>query len=106
MEKLCKDLRGHVMKIINDEKKKEMIPLSNEENECYEMQKVCYICKRNFNSDNNDENSFKIYHKVRGHCHYTGEFRGAAHSICNLRYKTPKKILQYFIMGLHIHITL
>ena len=74
-------------------KKKEMIPLSNEENECYEMQKVCYICKRNFNSDNNDENSFKIYHKVRGHCHYTGEFRGAAHSICNLRYKTPKKIL-------------
>ena len=28
-------------------KKKEMIPLTDEENEYYEMQKVCYICKKN-----------------------------------------------------------
>ena len=25
--------------------------------------------------------------KVRDHCHYTGEYRRAAHSICNLKYK-------------------
>ena len=31
-------------------------------------------------------------HKVRDHCHYTGKFRGAAHSIWNLRYKVPKEI--------------
>ena len=34
----------------------------------------------------------KKYHKVRDHDHYTGKFRGAAHSICNLRYKTQKEI--------------
>ena len=45
MEKFCKDLREHAMKIINYEKK-EKIPLTIEENEYYEMQKVCYICKK------------------------------------------------------------
>ena len=30
--------------------------------------------------------------KVKDHCHYTGKYRGAAHDICNLRYKTPKEI--------------
>ena len=35
---------------------------------------------------------FKLYQKVRDHCHYTGKFRGAAHSISNLRYKIPQEI--------------
>ena len=35
-----------------------MIPLTDEENESYEKQKVCYVCKREFNTDefNTDEN--------------------------------------------------
>ena len=30
--------------------------------------------------------------KLRDHCHYTGKYPGAAHSICNLRYKVVKEI--------------
>ena len=35
--------------------------------------------------------TIKKNHKVRDHCHYT-EKNGAAHKICNLRYKTQKEI--------------
>ena len=34
----------------------------------------------------------KKYCKVRDHCHYTGEYRGTAHSICNLKYSEPENI--------------
>ena len=76
-----------------------MIPLADEETEFYENQKVCRICKREFSTDKNDKNAFKLYHKVRDHCHYTGNFRGAAHSIRNLKYKTPKEIPVVFRNG-------
>ena len=65
--------------------KNEMILLTDEESKSYKKQKLCYICKKVFSADA-DNNK---YHKVRDHCHYTGKYRGAAHSICNLRYKTP-----------------
>ena len=42
MERLCKDLKDHATKIINYEKK-EMIPLTDEENKSYKKQTVCYI---------------------------------------------------------------
>ena len=57
------------------------------------------MCKRKFSTDKNDENAFKLNHKVRDHCHYTGKVRGAAHNICNLRYKIPKKIPIVFHNG-------
>ena len=34
----------------------------------------------------------KKYRKVRDYCHYKEKYRGAAHSICNLKYSAPKKI--------------
>lgn len=40
----------------------------------YEGATVCYACKRGFNND-----------KVRDHCHFTGRYRGALHSDCNLK---------------------
>ena len=48
-----------------------------------------YICKKEFHTVDDDNN--KKYQKVRYYCYYIGRFRGAAHSIYNLRYKTPKK---------------
>ena len=45
------------MKIINYEEK-EMIPLTDKENRSYEMQKICYIYKKEFRTDND-----KKYHK-------------------------------------------
>ena len=98
MEIFCKDLRDQAMKIINYEKK-DMIPLTNEEKGFYEKQKVCYICEKGFCTDKNDKNTFKLYRKVRDHCHYTEKFRGAAHNICNLRYKIPKEIPAVFHNG-------
>ena len=89
------DLREHVTKIINYEKKA-MIPLTNEEKKIHREQKVCYICKKGFSTDDDDN---KRYHKVRDHCHYTEKYRGAAHNICNLRYKTPKEIPVVFHNG-------
>ena len=70
-----------------------MIPLSNKDIKSYEKQKVRHICKKRFRDD--DENK----KKVRDHCHYTGNFRGAAHSECNLRYNIPKKIPILFDNG-------
>ena len=75
MNKFCKDLRKHVTKIINYGKKK-MISLTTEEKIYHNKQRICYVCKKEFN--NNDKKN----NKVRDHCHYMGKYRGAAHNIC------------------------
>ena len=72
-----------------------MIPLTNKENELHRKKNVCYICKKEFST--NDDN--KKQHKVCDHCYYTGKHRGAAHNICNLRYKAPKEIPVVFHNG-------
>ena len=66
MKKFFKDLREHATKIINYEKK-DMIPLTKKEEKNHNKQKVCYICKKEFNTDDSDEK----HHKVKGHSHYT-----------------------------------
>ena len=92
IKKFCKDLREHASKIINFEKKK-MIPLTTEEKIYHDDQEICYICKKEF------DNSYKKHYKVRDHCHYTGKYRGAAHNICNLKYKISKEIPIVFHNG-------
>ena len=50
MEMFCKDLGNLAMKKINYEKK-EMIPLTNEETESHEKQKVCHVSKEEFSTN-------------------------------------------------------
>ena len=74
---------------------KKMIPLRKKEEKKHNKQKVRYICKKEFNTDDSD----KKHHKVKNHCHYMGEYRSAAHNICNLRYRIPKEIPVVFHNG-------
>ena len=45
----------------------------------YDNSTLCHICIEELGKDG-----------VRDHCHLSGTFRGAAHEICNLKYKVPK----------------
>ena len=94
MKKFCNDLWEHSTKIINYEKI-EMRPLTYEENRSYEMQKVCYIYKKEFSTADNNKN----YHNIRDHCHYIGEYKGVAHDVPSVRYKKPKKTPVVFHNG-------
>ena len=82
MNVLCKILKEHAERIMHW-KKKEMIPLIDEEKRSYENQKRCHVCKKLFTKDDK---------KVRDHCHFTGTHRGAAHNKCNMNYKITKNI--------------
>ena len=88
MKRFCKDLKDHAIKI-TDFKKKYMIPLTKEEKDNYNKENICHICKKEFNNDM----------KVRDHCHFTDKYRGAAHNMCNLRYKIPENIPVTFHNG-------
>ena len=93
IKKLCGDLQTQAMEVINFKERK-MVPLTDDETKYYEKWKYYHICKRKFwkKNDENEKNKFKVYCKVRDHCHYARKGRGAAHTICNLRYKIQQEI--------------
>ena len=72
------------MKIINF-KKKNMKLMTKEQQESYENAKIYYV-------------EDKKYCKIRNYCNYAGEYRGAAHSICNLKYSIIKNVVIVFTM--------
>ena len=73
-----------------------MDPVTEDEKESYENQKLCHISQKEFCTDNNNNKEMR---KVRDYCHYTGKYRGGAHSKCNLNYKIVKKIPVLFHNG-------
>ena len=68
------------MKIFNFKEKK-MKLLTKEQQESYENAKICYICKEKFE---NKYLKYKKYCKFRNQGYCTGEYRGTAHSVCNI----------------------
>ena len=88
--KLSKDLINIGKEILNEEKKP-MIPLTDDEKIKHKGSKRSYLCDQSFNI-NKESKYYMNYKKVRDHCHYTGKYRGAAHSICNLRYQEQRDI--------------
>ena len=66
-----------------------MFSLAKKELNLHQDVTECYIYgKRFLKIFANDKN----YQKVRDHCHFAGNYRGAAHSICNLRFHMPNEI--------------
>ena len=75
---------------------KKMWLLTKEELKSHQDAKVYFICgKRFLKKFVND----KDYRKVRDHCHYTGKYRGAAHSICNSKFNVPNEFPVVFHNG-------
>ena len=54
-----------------------MHPLNDEQQHTHDNAHRCYLCNKDFNDTD------KELTKVRDHDHYTGIYRGAAHSCCN-----------------------
>ena len=43
---------------------------------------------------------------MRDHCHLSGKFRGAAHEVCNIKYKVPKcfPVVFHHLFGYDSHL--
>ena len=87
MKRFCKDLKDHATRIV-DFKRKFITPLTKDEENSYDKKNTCHICMKDFDND-----------KVKDYCYFTGKYRGAAHSKCNLKHKIQKNIPVIFQNG-------
>ena len=83
MDVFIKWLEEDVKAIANIEEK-EMV-FNEEDRKQFNNASDCWICGEYLGND-----------RVRDHCHFTGQYRGAAHNSCNLKYRKPKSISVFF----------
>ena len=85
-EKFIKDVRKltHMIyrRYYSNPKPLELTP---QEQKDFQSAKVCHICEQELNIDKETGQILK----VRDRCHFTGEYRGAAHNECNLKCRKP-----------------
>ena len=65
-----------------------MLLLKKKELKSHQDATMCYNCRKRFSKQ---FAKYKNYRKVRDHCHFTGKYRDAAHSICDLRFNVPNE---------------
>ena len=97
MKNFSLDLREHAEKIINYEQAKIMAP-TKKERKAHRDQKVCYICKRAFSSDDDK------YYIIKDHCYYTGRCLGAAHAkyVKNVKYQKKYRLCFLIVLPMII----
>lgn len=95
---VCEDENDDVGKVFTEEleritkgiyerfKESKAMIFDEEAKKLHDSQNECYACGERF------DNKSKEYCKVRDHCHYTGKYRGALHSKCNLKLKRTRTI--------------
>ena len=83
VKKFCDHVIGEAHHLCQSFPEKPMKPLTPKEMDRYKRSERCHICFKPFKEDKP---------KVRHHCHYTGRYRGPAHTKCNLQYKIPSYI--------------
>ena len=97
VSKFCETIMTEAKRLYESAPKKPMDKLTKEQNVEFVTAKECYICFKKVSPKDR---------KVRDHCHYTGKYRGAAHSSCNLRYRIPDYIPVVFhnLAGYDVHL--
>ena len=82
---------------------KEMI-FTEQDKIAYDNSRNCWICHEEIPDKVDERTKGKL--KVRDHCHWTGNFRGAAHSSCNtkLREETFIPVIFHNLKGYDSHI--
>ena len=97
VSKFCKTIMAEAKGLYESAPKKPRNKLTKEQTVEFITAKECHICFKKFSPKDR---------KVRDHCHYTGKYRGAAHSSCNLRHRIPDYIPVVFhnLAGYDVHL--